>query len=93
MLKGCQRRMIVVQGRDKSLFETAYFVLRRESEGRGVRQADMVSEANRIIDESRLVGRAPRGRWRGRLRVLCLLLCGYFLGCGSTLLAVHFFGG
>ena len=26
MLKGCQRKMIVVQGRDKEIFETAYFV-------------------------------------------------------------------
>ena len=49
MLKGCQRTMIVVQGRDKSVFETAYFVLRREKERQGVTQSDMVAEANRII--------------------------------------------
>lgn len=95
MLKGCQRKMIVVQGKDKSMFETAYFVLRRESESRGIREADMVAEANRIIDENRMPGRGALGceRWRRRLWGICLMLGGCCCGCGGTLLAVHFFGG
>ena len=54
MIKGCQRKMIVVRGRDKSVFETAYFVLRRESEERMGEERALLEEANRIINENRM---------------------------------------
>lgn len=86
MIKGCQRQMIVVQGKDKGLFETAYFVLRREKERGAVCEADMLAEANRIINENRLQGRGGRGRRSRCLWALFWGMGGCLLGCGGTLL-------
>lgn len=47
MIKGCQREMIVMQTQDSALFESAYFILRRQRVPPG--KQDMVAEANRII--------------------------------------------
>ena len=85
MIKGCQRRMIVVQGKDKSVFETAYFVLRRESERVPSREADMLAEAIRIINENRMGEQGGAGRFRRGLWAWFLLISGCFLGCGGTL--------
>lgn len=48
MIKGAQKKMIVVKTTDSKLFEEAYFVLRREAENDTC--CDMVAEANRIIE-------------------------------------------
>ena len=47
MLKGAQKRMIVVKTTESKIFEEAYFVMRREYSGM---EGDMVAEANRIIE-------------------------------------------
>ena len=47
MLKGAQKRMVVVKTQDSRIFEEAYFVMRTDSAATG---EDMVSEANRIIE-------------------------------------------
>ena len=47
MLKGAQKRMIVVKTTESKIFEEAYFVMRREYTGM---EGDMVAEANRIIE-------------------------------------------
>ena len=49
MIKGAQRSMIVVKTSDSSVFEEAYFVIRR---GAKHENADMVREANRIIESN-----------------------------------------
>ena len=48
VLKGAQKKMIVVKTGSSELFEEAYFVL-KASEVRG--ESDMLTEANRIIEE------------------------------------------
>ncbi len=51
MLKGAQKKMIVVRTRDSHLFEEAYFVIRKDgSPADG--QRDMLAEATRIIDST-----------------------------------------
>ena len=86
MLKGCQRRMIVVQGREKGAFETAYFVLRRESERRPLHNGDLLEEANRIINEQQIRSEHARsGRARGGLLWL-LWLSGVLTGGGCMLI-------
>ena len=85
MIKGCQRKMIVVQGKDKSIFETAYFVLRHESEQKELRECDMLSEATRIINESS-VQNARAGRFRSLRRGLWLFWGGFLLGGGGGML-------
>lgn len=74
MLKGAQKRMYVVKLAEDSLFEEAYFVLRRD---RGtVAGGDMISEANKIILQSdREPARPPR-----RARLLGQLALGFACG-------------
>ena len=86
MIRGAQKKMIVVKTGDSALFEEAYFMVRA-----GVERAesDMVLEANRIIEEC-----APRRtrRKRGDFFLLILpLLCfiaGSLIGGGIALAAV-----
>ena len=65
MIKGCQRKIIMMQGGECAPFESAYFVLRDENEGDGDR--DMIKEASRIIARS-LPDKAERLRRREMLR-------------------------
>ena len=51
MIKGCQRKMIMIRGDSDSTFETAYFVMRPEKQGAvNVCDGDMVEEAMRLVD-------------------------------------------
>lgn len=52
MIRGAQKRMIVLRTRDSRVFEEAYFVVRREAEGDGASEQDMIREANRILERS-----------------------------------------
>ncbi len=82
MLKGAQKRMIVIKTADSKIFEEAYFVMRGDSPSTN---ADMVGEANRIIDSC-------TGKKRERSRILqckllfplCTFLGGSFIGGGIT---------
>lgn len=74
MLRGCQKQMIVLQTEESSVFESAFFVLRRENPPVGV--DDMLAEANRIIGEG--VRAFPKKR--GVLRGLLLVFLGSLLG-------------
>lgn len=51
MLKGAEKRMIVIRTRESRVFEEAYFVLRRDAP-RVEGEADMLREANRILENS-----------------------------------------
>ena len=77
MIKGAQKRMIVVKTGDSAIFEEAYFVMRRES---SAGRLDMIAEANRIIDECG--GLRKKGKNK-RLKGL-LLSIGLFLGGGAV---------
>lgn len=83
MLKGAQKRMIVVKTSDSEIFEEAYFVVRGGIERE---KPDMVGEANRIIE-----GCSERRRERisrdARVLVIPLvaLMLGTLLGVGITL--------
>ena len=50
MLKGAQKRMYVVKLGEDSMFEEAYFVLKREQAN--AQGGDMVGEATKIIRQS-----------------------------------------
>lgn len=52
MIKGCQRKVIVVKGEEENMFEYAYFILKNNLKYDRLGEVDMVSEANRIIEES-----------------------------------------
>ncbi|MBQ7378081.1 MAG: hypothetical protein IJW70_00210 [Clostridia bacterium] len=83
MLKGAQKRMYVVKLGEDSMFEEAYFVLKRE---KGTAQgSDMVSEATRIIRQSMGQEEKPSSsnkRWQHALIGFAL---GALSGAGITL--------
>ena len=74
MIKGAQKSMIVVKTSDSSVFEEAYFVIRRGAEKE---KTDMVSEANRIIEKS-----GGRKRSPSRIPVAIAVCTSCFLGGG-----------
>lgn len=61
MLRGCQKQMIVLQTQQSTIFESAFFVLRRDNGS--MRQDDMLAEANRIIGEGVTVRKKRRRFW------------------------------
>lgn len=65
MIKGCQKKIIYLKNTDSGIFDEAYFVLRRDGESDRFGEADMVSEAKRIIEGASLEGR--RGKRKGHL--------------------------
>ena len=87
MIRGCERKIILVQGTESSLFETAYFVLRKDAESRERSHSDIMKEANRII-ERRLPASLSRVRRRERilkrLKYCAFFLVGALLGGGSA---------
>ena len=83
MMKGCQRKMIMMPTRDSSLFETAYFVLKDEAEARRPSKNEMHFEAMRILEENSLAKRPPA---YSRRHLLFAFLYGAF--SGALLLAL-----
>ena len=73
MLKGAQKKMIVVKTADSRLFEEAYFVVRKDTVSSC---DDMVGEANRIIE-----GCTPKKKDHNRARIsLPLVALSAFMG-------------
>ena len=85
MMKGCQRRMVMMPTRTSALFETAYFVLKEEAEARRPSESEMLCEAMRILEENSLTKREPRF---SRRHLLLAFLYGLFLGALAVALAV-----
>ncbi len=88
MLKGAQKKMYVVKMGEDSLFEEAYFVLKRDPVS--VQGKDMVSEATRIIrqsagaqDETAAPKKWP---WQVLVSFACGLLTGGGVACAICLL-------
>ena len=88
MLKGAQKRMVVVKTQDSRIFEEAYFVMRTDTPASNT---DMVGEANRIIEAC-----CEKRRERVQKMNLSVLLPifafvgGSILGSGITLLVTVF---
>ena len=87
MLRGAEKRMIVVRTKDSRMFEEAYFVVRPEADRRGREESDMLREANRILESSMVAGKdeapfprdpslLPFGLVRGMVWFLLGLLTG-----------------
>lgn len=63
MIKGAQKRLIVVKTTESPFFDEAYFVLRHEPRRDRKTESDMLNEANRILRDSTL---HPSAKKRGR---------------------------
>ncbi len=84
MIKGAQKQLIVLRTANSPYFDEAYFVLRHSPKTQRQNRTDILSEANRILEENALstpeTKRPPR---RGWLWFLGGFLCG---GSGGALL-------
>ena len=69
-MRGCQKRVIFLKNTGSALFEEAYFLMRSEEMTEGKSEADMVSEAARIIEEN--FGKRKKRRKTYRLLTLFL---------------------
>ena len=88
MIKGAQKQMIVIRTGDSLYFDEAYFVLRRELRERDANRRDIITEANRILEESGDTPRhkADRKKRRGAGWFLLGILCGGGLAVALCLL-------
>lgn len=76
MLKGYERRLIMIRTKNSAFFESAFFVVKGDAcRARGDR-VGMVEEARRILKESGEVHKSDRKRWR----VPLAFLVGFILG-------------
>jgi len=75
MVKGCQKRIIVLKGTNSSVFDEAYFVIKENSvppDG-----TDMVKEALRIIEANTL----PHEESKKTKKSFLWYLAGFISGC------------
>jgi hypothetical protein len=92
MLRGAEKRMIVVRTKDSRLFEEAYFVVRPEAgngtDGDTDTRPDMLWEANRILESSMAGARQDRPSLpsapSGLLRGLVWFFLGLLTGGGAA---------
>lgn len=86
MLKGIQKKMIVLNIQDSKIFESAYFIMKNHVKLSPPDDNAILLEANRIVSES-LPKRKKRGGWLVKLiLVLILIAAAAILGRASLLL-------
>ena len=89
MIRGCQKKILFVEGNENSPFETAYFVLRKDAESGASGEDDIVRAADMIINE-RLPEENRKQKKRERLKRIFLFLlsavCGSVIGGGAVAL-------
>ena len=54
MIKGIQRKMVLIRTPDSKIFEEAHLVLRTDGVLSSSREGDMLNEANRILEAARI---------------------------------------
>ena len=83
-MRGYQKRVIYLKNTGSALFEEAYFVMRSEQVTERKSEADMVAEADRIIEEN--FGKKKRIKF-GPLT----LFISFFSGASLTFIIALFF--
>lgn len=81
MIKGCQRRTVMIRGNAQSDFEFAYFIMKTESKGKKS-ESDIINEAGRIIAENTLHNRSEHSDKRRGLADLLKFMAGMLSGGG-----------
>lgn len=90
MVKGAQKRMVVLRTSDSGLYEQAYFVLRDKRGQAAPDERSMIAEANRILSESLLPTQQKKKRsHRGAPWLLFGALLGAALASALWLLLLH----
>ena len=86
-MKGYQRKVIHIKKTGSYLFDEAYFVLSRDGEALKLGEDDMVTEANRIINDRNYTG-IKRGIFIRYKRQIISLLIGAVIGSALSLFAI-----
>ena len=92
MLKGTQRKVIVLKDTKSGIFDEAYFIVKNSADSKNLTTDDMVSEANRIIDAS-VTGKYDEKRSEKLLRPLWFfigVLC-YAIVSVGVIAAEHYY--
>ena len=76
-MRGCQKRVIFLKNTGSALFEEAYFVMRSDEMAEGRTEADMISEAARIIEEN--TSKKKKFKFTRLLSLLISFICGAVL--------------
>ncbi len=90
MIKGCQKKIIVVEGGERSPFESAFFLLRRDIDPGSLGGENILREADRIISHGLPAVRRRNRRRERFLKVFFPFLCfigGVLIGFSLCLLA------
>ena len=91
MIKGCEKKILFIEGNENSPFETAYFVLKSNSETKSAGKDDIVRAADSIINE-RLPEEKRKQKKKAKIRRTLILLLsgisGFIVGGGSVALIV-----
>lgn len=75
MVRGCQRKVIFLKNTESKIFSEAYFIV--DDRTPDICEADMIREANRIIEDNLARGAGERARGkRGMSRLFSILLKG-----------------
>lgn len=84
MVRGYQKRVIFVKNTGSKLFDEAYFILSERESEKG-KKADMIAEANRIIEENAGLGkRGNRGFLRRVAGRILRFALPFLLGAGAA---------
>lgn len=87
-MRGYQRKVIHIKNTGSYLFDEAYLVLSRDGEDLGLGEDDMVTEANRIINDKSYKG-IKRGIFIRYKRQIISLSAGIMIGALTSLLVFY----
>lgn len=91
MLKGCQRRMIVVRTGKDTMFDEVYFVLKKDHWDEScMDESDIICEANRIINGEIGEIRQKNSRKRKIAEFIFRAITPFVAGLISSLVVIAF---
>lgn len=88
-MRGYQRKVIHIKNTGSYLFDEAYFVLSRDGEALHIGEDDMVTEANRIINDERYrkLKNSPLIRYK---KEIISAFCGIIIGGAVSFILFYF---
>jgi len=84
MIKGINKRVVMLKLDGNRVYESACFVVRRDVERRREEERDMLKEANRILSEMELRGAKKKGRFKRLMLCLVMIAVGAAIGIGIS---------
>lgn len=88
MIKGCQKKIIMINDTGSDVFDQAYFIVKDNENDRKLSKTDMIREANRIIEENLLGAYFCGSKTNGRKKEYGRFV--FFLGalCGGAFVGI-----